>query len=313
MRISIRRTPSVSVHWLLVLAFAFAAASVSGAAEAQNRPPKISGNPATTVTVGKAYSFRPTVRDPDTPRNRLRFSITNKPGWAQFSTTNGTLQGTPRSAGRWTNIRIAVTDGRTRVSLPAFTITARNSGSGSGGSNGAPTISGSPPKSVVAGSAYSFTPKASDPNGDRLTFSIQNRPAWASFSTSTGRLSGTPTRAQVGTYSNIVIRVSDGRSTVSLPAFSIAVTDVGNGSATLSWTAPTRNSDGSTLRNLAGYRILYGTSSSSLNRSIDVNNPGLTRYVVENLSPATYYFAVVAYTSSGAESERSAVKSKTIR
>ena len=311
MRISIPRTPRVSVHWLLVLAFAFAAASVSGAAEAQNKPPKISGKPATTVTVGKAYSFTPTASDPDTPRKSLRFSVTNKPSWALFSTTTGTLKGTPKSAGKWSNIRISVTDGKTRVSLPAFTITARAASSGS--SNGAPKISGSPAKSVAVGNTYSFTPTASDPNGDKLTFSIQNRPAWASFNTSTGRLSGTPTRSQVGTYSNIVIRVSDGRSTVSLPAFSIAVTDIGNGSATLSWAAPTQNTDGSALRNLAGYRILYGTSSSNLNRTIDVKNPGITRYVVENLSPATYYFAVVAYTSDGAQSSRSAVKSKTIK
>ena len=38
-----------------------------------------------------------------------------------------------------------------------------------------------------------------------------------------GRLSAVPTSANVGTYSNIVIKVSDGHTTVALPAFSIAV------------------------------------------------------------------------------------------
>jgi hypothetical protein len=146
-----------------------------------------------------------------------------------------------------------------------------------------------------------------------LTFSISNRPTWATFNTSTGRLSGTPTSAQVGSYSNIVIRVSDGKATTSLPAFSITVSDVSNGSATLTWTAPTRNSDGSTLTNLAGYRIVYGTSASALNKTIQVANPGLTTYVVPNLSAGTHYFAVRAYTASGSESSNSAVASKTIR
>ena len=59
-------------------------------------------------------------------------------------------------------------------------------------------------------SAYNFQPKASDPDGNTLTFSIQNKPSWLVFNTTTGKLSGTPSSADVGTYSNIVISVSDG-------------------------------------------------------------------------------------------------------
>jgi hypothetical protein len=204
---------------------------------------------------------------------------------------------------------IRVSDGKATTSLSAFSI-AVSAGSSS---NTAPRISGTPATSVGVGSAYSFTPSASDANGDALTFSVSNRPTWATFNTSTGRLSGTPTSAQAGSYSNIVIRVSDGKTTASLPAFSIAVSEVSNGSATLTWTAPTRNSDGSTLSNLAGYRIVHGTSASALNRTIQVSNPGLTTYVVSNLSAGTHYFAVRAYTSSGSESSNSSVASKTIR
>src|SRR5262245_6183008 len=68
--------------------------------------------------------------------------------------------------------------------------------------NTAPTISGSPATSVVPGQTYTFTPAAADPNGDRLTFEILNQPGWAQFDTATGRLTGTPTAAQIGTYSN---------------------------------------------------------------------------------------------------------------
>jgi len=89
--------------------------------------------------------------------------------------------------------------------------------------NQAPTISGSPTTTVTAGQAYSFTPTASDPDGDPLTFGVTNKPSWASFNTSTGRLSGTPSTAQAGAYSNIQIKVSDGMATTSLASFQIEV------------------------------------------------------------------------------------------
>ncbi len=194
--------------------------------------------------------------------------------------------------------------------MPAFTITAVSSG---GTGNTAPKISGTPLKSINASSAYSFQPTASDANGDKLTFSIGNRPSWASFSTSTGKLAGTPTAAQVGTYSGIAISVSDGKASASLPTFSIAVVQNSNGAVTLSWTPPTQNTDGSVLTNLSGYRIYYGTSSTTLNQTITLNNPGLSAYVIQNLSPATYYFALKSLTSSGKESAFSPKVSKTVQ
>jgi hypothetical protein len=181
-----------------------------------------------------------------------------------------------------------------------------------GSTNRAPTISGTAPPSVNASSPYSFAPTAADADGDTLAFSVQNKPAWATFNTSTGRLSGTPAPADVGTYANITISVSDGKASSSLSAFAIAVVTVSNGRATLSWTAPTENEDGSTLSNLAGYRIVYGTSASALTNTIQITNPSVTTYVVENLAPATWYFAVTAVNSTGAESNYSNVANKQI-
>lgn len=182
----------------------------------------------------------------------------------------------------------------------------------SSGTNAAPTISGSPTSSVAVGQAYSFQPAANDPNGDQLTFSVANLPGWASFNASTGRISGTPTAAQVGAYSNITISVSDGTANVSLAAFSITVSDVGTGTATLSWTPPTSNSDGTTLTNLAGYHIRYGRTASNLDQTVSLDNPSINRYVVENLSAGTWYFAVMAVNASGVTSTLSNTSNKTI-
>src|SRR5437879_9690492 len=74
----------------------------------------------------------------------------------------------------------------------------------SGSTSTAPTISGTPSTSVVAGQSYAFTPSTTNPGGMTLTFSIINQPAWATFSTSTGQLSGTPVAANVGDRQSIV-------------------------------------------------------------------------------------------------------------
>jgi hypothetical protein len=76
---------------------------------------------------------------------------------------------------------------------------------------------------------------------------------------------------------------------------------------------PTQNTDGTTLTNLAGYRIVYGVSASQLTQTIQVTNAGMSSYVVENLAPGTYYFAIRAYTSSGAESADSNVVAKVVQ
>src|SRR5688572_16972758 len=182
----------------------------------------------------------------------------------------------------------------------------------SSGANTAPTISGTPASSVVAGQAYSFQPSAADANGDQLTFSVANLPGWATFNASTGGISGTPTAAQVGAYSNITISVSDGTANATLAAFSITVSDVAAGSATLSWTPPTQNSDGTTLTNLAGFQVRYGRTAGNLDQTVSLDNPSINRYVVENLSSGTWYFAVVALNSAGVASSLSNTSNKTI-
>jgi len=89
--------------------------------------------------------------------------------------------------------------------------------------NHPPTISGTPSTAVLVKQNYSFTPAASDSDGDKLTFSIANKPSWASFDSKTGRLSGIPNNANTGTTTGIVISVSDGIASNSLEAFSLEV------------------------------------------------------------------------------------------
>ena len=192
-----------------------------------NSSPVISGTPVTAVVSGSPYSFQPTATDAD--GDTLSFSISGKPAWASFSSTTGRLSGTPATGGSYSNIVISVSDGQASASLPAFSIQVQ-------AANQPPVISGTPVTAVVSGSPYSFQPTATDADGDTLSFSISGKPAWASFSSTTGRLSGTP--ATSGSYSNIVISVSDGQASASLPAFSIQVQAASSASGNLALGRP---------------------------------------------------------------------------
>ena len=174
----------------------------------------------------------------------------------------------------------------------------------SGTGNLAPTIRNIAPSQVLLGHAFDLRPLASDPNGDVLTFAIENRPPWLLFDPATGRLHGTPGEAQVGLYSNISIQVSDGAATTSTPPFNIEVVTTAFGTATLAWAAPTQRTDGSSVA-VSGYRIYYGTSSGIYTSSVTVDSPGLATWVIEELTPATWYFAVTAIDDQGAESDYS--------
>jgi hypothetical protein len=93
---------------------------------ASGKPPAqtkltISGTPETTIEAGKYYSFRPTVVAP--AGATLTYQIAQKPSWAQFSATTGTLSGTPTNAGVAADIVVGVTDATQTANLQPFSIT----------------------------------------------------------------------------------------------------------------------------------------------------------------------------------------------
>ena len=178
--------------------------------------------------------------------------------------------------------------------------------------NSVPTIHGDPSPGVMFGEKYVFEPSAIDADSDTLSYNIQNKPAWALFDAVTGAISGQPTIGDVGVYENIVISVSDGKSSISLPAFSITVSQSALGAVTLSWFAPTRNSDGTPLQDLAGYKIYYRRSPGTYDYVVRIDNPGITTYVIEQLSPATYFFNATSFNTSGVESSFSEEVMRTV-
>jgi hypothetical protein len=86
----------------------------------------------------------------------------------------------------------------------------------------------------------------------------------------------------------------------------------GTGSATLHWEMPTENTNGTPLTDLEGYTIVYGPSPEAMNRWVQVNDIGATSHEISGLGQGTWYFAILSFTTSGANSALSNLVSKTI-
>jgi hypothetical protein len=146
----------------------------------------------------------------------------------------------------------------------------------------------------------------SDADGDLLVFDVQGLPEWASFDLQTGELSGVPTVA--GTYSGIVISVSDGIEEVALNEIVITVEPVGViGNAILSWRIPTTRTDGSQLSmsDIGGYRVYQGDTEDGVVMIVDLSDSSATSFEVKDLTSGIYYFRVTSYDVDGNESSYS--------
>jgi Putative Ig domain len=187
----------------------------------------------------------------------------------------------------------------------------RHDGQGPVADNTAPVISGQPPTKATVGRPYYFRPSAYDPDGDAIQFRAARLPSWAKLDAATGAVSGTPPAEAAGTSALVEIAVTDGELQTVLPAFRITVapatkpTPDTSRSATLNWSPPLQNDDGTPLMDLAGYRVYYGDAPGNLSRWIGIANPAAVGTTVTGLTPGTWYFAVSSVNAAGLESLRS--------
>ena len=85
------------------------------------------------------------------------------------------------------------------------------------------------------------------------------------------------------------------------------------GAATLSWTAPTQNTDGTPLIDLAGFRISYGQTQGGPYPTVhhDLASTATT-HDIDELCPGDWFFVATAFNSTGEESDFSNEATKTI-
>jgi hypothetical protein len=143
-----------------------------------------------------------------------------------------------------------------------------------------------------------------------LTFTITGAPEWVLLDSVTGTVSGTPDDDDAGTW-HMILSAHNGMVGSSLP-FSITVLQPpDHGHATLSWIAPTSNTNGHVLSNLVGYTIYFGNEAVPEGR-VAVNDASALGQFLENLPFGLWLFHVTARNSDGYESAPSATVSKDI-
>lgn len=133
----------------------------------------------------------------------------------------------------------------------------------------------------------------------RLTWSTT--PA-AQSCTASGDWSGT--KAASGTETLAAITASR--------TYNLTCTWAAGSSATLRWTPPTTNTDGSTLTDLRIYTVHYGTSATALAQTKNITSAGANSDTVTGLTAGTWYFCVRAVNAASVSSDCSNIASKTL-
>jgi hypothetical protein len=259
-----------------------------------NEAPSITSSPVTAATQDQPYAYDVEALDPD-PGDALSYSLTNGPAGMSIDGTTGLVAWTPLNAdGGDHPVTVRVTDAGGLFNEQAFIITVVATQTTS-------TLSFlAEPSTVPLGSASQLTW-----NGNNVS-SCTASGAW----TGPKPDSGTETTGPLDSDRSYSLACT-GDSGEMVRTVLVTVNQ-GEGTAELSWTPPTENADGSTLTDLAGYRIHYGTSPGTYTTTIEINNPGLSSYIVTGLTPGTYYFALTAFNASNISSDYSNEEQGTI-
>ena len=252
-----------------------------------------------------------TVAAPSAPWVSLTTSSSSLPydGSATLNWNSGNSSGCTAS-GDWSG-SLATAGSQTTGALTAdstFNITC----SGAGGSaNDSVSITVAAPVPTLS---FSASPRSVNVN-DSTTLSWDGNDVTsctASGDWSGNKVvSGSETVSALTTDSQFTLTCNGSGGEV-IKTVNVTVTQISNGTALLSWTPPTQNTDGSSLTDLAGYKIRYGTSPGNYSDTITLNNLGLSSYLVENLTSADWYFVMTSFNSSDIESSYSIEVSKTI-
>lgn len=109
--------------------------------------------------------------------------------------------------------------------------------------------------------------------------------------------------------------VSNSVGSVASTGALLAVNEVVSlGSIALNWDIPTQREDGTELElyEIDGYVIAYGTNAGDLSNQLNIVGGNETSATLDELPPATYYFAIATIDSDGRQGNYSTVISQTV-
>lgn len=218
-------------HQLGVNAFILIARDNRGAATVQafqvtvtalNSPPVITSHPTGPAQVGFPWQYQVVGQDAD--GDTIHFELPTAPTGMTIQPETGIVLWIPTAADVGTHhVEVVASDGIGESALQAFDLPVVVSSQ-----NDPPSIETDPPTSVRLGSTYFYTIIAADPNGDPLTFTLQQAPAGMTITdsepaSSTSKLvRWTPSPQQFGP-NPVEIKVSDARNLAIVQTFTIQV------------------------------------------------------------------------------------------
>jgi len=274
----------------------------------------ISTNTNTSTSGTASVSVSNTVNAPPAPTVNISASPSNLPydgsttlSWSSDNTSNCT------ASGDWSGSKVV--SGSQAISALTTNSSFSLSCSGPGGSvsDSVSITVAAPPVPAPTLSFLANLGTISQNGSTTLSWNatdVTSCTATGDWSGSKGA-SGSETIDSITTNSQFTLTCNGLGGTVS-DAIDVTVVQSNNGTALLTWTPPTENTDNSALTDLAGYKIYYGTSTGSYDDTITISNPGLTSYLVENLASSDWYFVMTSLNASGIESSYSIEVTKTI-
>ena len=184
---------------------------VIGVSDTGNRAPLISSQPPVTGTAGVAYAYQVVATDAD--GDTLTYTLLNHPAGMTISSAGKVEWAIPANLAGEVDVEIEVSDGRGGAAQQGYAISVAGSG------NRAPRITSSPVTTANIGSLYVYDVRASDPDGDTLSYALTTNPTGMTISAA-GRVEWTASAAQNG-YHDVVLTVSDGRGGVAIQTYTV--------------------------------------------------------------------------------------------
>ncbi|MEK6967708.1 MAG: putative Ig domain-containing protein [Nanoarchaeota archaeon] len=178
-----------------------------------NAQPIITSQPNLQANAGSQYQYQITATDSD--GDSLLYSLLQSPQGMAINTQTGLISWTPSNSQAGQNtVTLSVNDPKGGSTTQTFTITVASTG------NMPPQIRSSPISEIEFGRSYSYYPDGYDPDGDLLTFSLNESPAGMTISQSSGLVQWIAN--QTGSFP-VRILVGDPSGETAMQSFILAV------------------------------------------------------------------------------------------
>lgn len=178
-----------------------------------NRNPVITSLPAGSARSGQTWSYQVVASDPD--GDALSYHLTSNPPGMAIS-GSGLVSWSPAEdlEGSFP-VTIEVTDSKGGAVSQSFTLNLSTD-------NAAPSITSAPVAGAIPEETYQYQVKATDPEGEPLTHSLDTAPGGMGIDPNTGLITWTPGASQQGSH-QVVIRVEDADGAFTTQSFMVEV------------------------------------------------------------------------------------------